>query len=301
MSDSTPSNSSNLKAKIFWIDDDPNLLALVHQKLKNDFNIVSFLNPFDCLDRIEEESPSLIVIDLQMPNFSGTELVAQIKNHPLMNMVPIACTSSEITEHQKNEIDRLGVEVFLKKPYNFSSLARALNDLLHNLNKTIKSNDKRMFVTICYNENEKKKLIDSRLNELLESEGKVVFISWRRGEQFKDELHVKNIENNNLVFLEINPTVMSKLAYLQDLSPIFEDIQMLVGEQDLRDYSLVLDEPTDLYRYGDHERSIGTTIALSKYIQTTFDHSYTFITKSQEAEKDLFLLKISKIYSGYGI
>jgi response regulator RpfG family c-di-GMP phosphodiesterase len=145
MSDSTPSNSSNLKAKIFWIDDDPNLLALVHQKLKNDFNIVSFLNPFDCLDRIEEESPSLIVIDLQMPNFSGTELVAQIKNHPLMNMVPIACTSSEITEHQKNEIDRLGVEVFLKKPYNFSSLARALNDLLHNLNKTIKSNDKRMF------------------------------------------------------------------------------------------------------------------------------------------------------------
>ena len=49
MSDSTPSNSSNLKAKIFWIDDDPNLLALVHQKLKNDFNIVSFLNPFDCL------------------------------------------------------------------------------------------------------------------------------------------------------------------------------------------------------------------------------------------------------------
>ncbi len=75
-----------------------------------------------------QNGPALILLDLNLPDMSGTDILAKIKNGPLKRTPVVVLTTTD----DKVEIQRcydLGCNVYITKPVNYESFAGAIRQL----------------------------------------------------------------------------------------------------------------------------------------------------------------------------
>ncbi len=73
--------------------------------------------------------PSLVLLDLNLPDMSGIDILARIKAEPAMKRMPVVVLT---TTDDKVEIQRcydLGCNVYITKPVNYESFADAIRQL----------------------------------------------------------------------------------------------------------------------------------------------------------------------------
>ena len=73
--------------------------------------------------------PALVLLDLNLPDMSGTDILAKIKSDERMKSVPVVVLT---TTDDKNEIERcydLGCNVYITKPVNYENFADAIRQL----------------------------------------------------------------------------------------------------------------------------------------------------------------------------
>ena len=73
--------------------------------------------------------PALVLLDLNLPDMSGTDILAQIKSEPALKRTPVVVLT---TTDDKIEIQRcydLGCNVYITKPVNYESFAQAIRQL----------------------------------------------------------------------------------------------------------------------------------------------------------------------------
>ena len=68
------------------------------------------------------------VVDWQLPDFNGTELVRRIRAHPTLGSLPVVLVSAFVRPEDQDDALRTGANVFLPKPITASSLHDALLD-----------------------------------------------------------------------------------------------------------------------------------------------------------------------------
>jgi CheY-like chemotaxis protein len=69
------------------------------------------------------ESLAVAIVDLTMPEMSGTELVREIRW--LNPEIPVILCTGMLFDDKKRELERLGVGTFLEKPFTKSDLEKA--------------------------------------------------------------------------------------------------------------------------------------------------------------------------------
>jgi CheY-like chemotaxis protein len=73
--------------------------------------------------------PALVLLDLNLPDMSGTEILARIKADPALRRTPVVVLT---TTDDKTEIQRcydLGCNVYITKPVNYENFADAIRQL----------------------------------------------------------------------------------------------------------------------------------------------------------------------------
>jgi CheY-like chemotaxis protein len=73
--------------------------------------------------------PALILLDLNLPDMSGTDILAKIKSEGALKRTPVVVLT---TTDDKIEIQRcydLGCNVYITKPVNYESFAEAIKQL----------------------------------------------------------------------------------------------------------------------------------------------------------------------------
>lgn len=69
------------KQLILVVDDDPDLVESITMKLENsDFRVAKAYDGVEAWEKIKEERPALIILDVMMPRKNGYELCDEIKN-----------------------------------------------------------------------------------------------------------------------------------------------------------------------------------------------------------------------------
>ncbi len=73
--------------------------------------------------------PALVLLDLNLPDMSGIDILAKIKSEPKLKRTPVVVLT---TTDDKVEIQRcydLGCNVYITKPVNYESFADAIRQL----------------------------------------------------------------------------------------------------------------------------------------------------------------------------
>ena len=73
--------------------------------------------------------PALVLLDLNLPDMSGADILKKIKSAPALRRTPVVVLT---TTDDKVEIERsydLGANVYITKPVNYESFAQAIRQL----------------------------------------------------------------------------------------------------------------------------------------------------------------------------
>lgn len=118
--------------KILIIDDETTLRETVAEFCAVlGYEVAQAVDGFDGLEKVQLESPDLILCDLMMPNMDGH---AFIKKHFFSKYayIPIVLMTAEIEfEDELNHV-KLGVKGCIKKPFNFSDLHEIIKSVVVN-------------------------------------------------------------------------------------------------------------------------------------------------------------------------
>lgn len=120
-------------AKIVIVDDDPTIIALTRKYLRdNGFSrFVSVTDSTTAMDTIHAERPDLVLLDLQMPEVNGLEILHTMRSERQANSIPVLVLTATRDKEAKVEALRLGANDFLEKPLHPKELlVRVRNTLL---------------------------------------------------------------------------------------------------------------------------------------------------------------------------
>ena len=107
------------KKSILIVDDEPDVRQSVRMILEmNGYEVTEAIDGDDCLKKIKEKKPDLILLDIMMPGTPVGEVVKQIKDIKIafMSVVRISDARKKGLTTQDNIVD------FLQKPFNVSDL-----------------------------------------------------------------------------------------------------------------------------------------------------------------------------------
>ncbi len=113
--------------RILVVDNHPeNRLILVRQLQRIGFNVREAPDGREAIDIAERWQPSLIFMDLQMPELNGYEAAQIIKSDKNTEETIIIALATSVSGHQKRQIVDAGCDDYLIKPYTDFTLIETL-------------------------------------------------------------------------------------------------------------------------------------------------------------------------------
>lgn len=123
------------KRSVLVVDDDPDIRKLLVTALdRMGFSVAQAADGRTAIRRLEELRPSLLCIDLMLPESSGYEVCEHVNKTPTLNGLPILMVSARTMPEDRAQAEELGVRVFLSKPFTQSELKVAVAQALEVIN-----------------------------------------------------------------------------------------------------------------------------------------------------------------------
>jgi len=117
--------------KVFVVDDDPVILAVIDTILETECQLQSFGSAEDCLAQLESEKPDLFLLDVNLPGIDGFTLCRRIKDDPALCTTPVIFVSGCDTIEERIKGYDAGGEDFIVKPFEPEELLRKLKVAQH--------------------------------------------------------------------------------------------------------------------------------------------------------------------------
>jgi len=82
------------------------------------------------LQQARAQKPSLILLDLGLPDMDGQTLVSYLRNEPDLRDVPIIVVTAWPEETARQMVDAYGCDAFIGKPLNIRKFIQTVNHFL---------------------------------------------------------------------------------------------------------------------------------------------------------------------------
>ena len=118
----------NEKLKILVVDDEKKILLVIKSYLeKSGFDVSEAYNGKQALAQFERINPSLIILDLMLPDMSGEEICVSIRRN---SKVPIIMLTAKVNEENIIQGLDMGADDYIIKPFSPKQLVARVNALL---------------------------------------------------------------------------------------------------------------------------------------------------------------------------
>lgn len=177
------------------VDDEISNLKGLQRKIENLFPNIqvsgAFQKPEDAIQAIQQEAPSILFLDIEMPRINGFELLAKLKEVNFQVIFVTAYNEYALEAFKKNAVD------YVLKPIDNKDLVIAVNKALDiiKLKKESESNSKLV----------------SLLEENISKNNKII-VPTQKGLSFipqEEVLHIEGYEGYTKIHLEDKTTLMS--------------------------------------------------------------------------------------------
>ncbi len=154
---------------ILLVDDSPLDRHLLHQLLRRrGFRVQTAANGEEAFARMAEETPDLILLDIQMPDMDGFELCSRLKADPDTALIPVMFISAASGLEERIKAFELGGVDYLSKPIQAEEVqARvsthlALYDLRRSLERRAEERAQELAATRLRLQDEQRSLVQAR-------------------------------------------------------------------------------------------------------------------------------------------
>src|SRR5271163_5231609 len=120
-----------MTARVLVVDDILSNVKLLEAKLTAEyFDVVTAFNGLECLTKIAESAPDIVLLDVMMPGMDGFEVCRRIKRNPQTAHIPIVMVTA--LDQVSDRVAGLGAgaDDFLTKPVDDAALFARVRSLV---------------------------------------------------------------------------------------------------------------------------------------------------------------------------
>lgn len=124
------SGASDGKKHILVVDDNPMMLRVIKEQLKDKYSIATAVSGAIALKFLESRKTDLVLLDYLMPGEDGSQILAKIRNNPSTTKLPVVFLTS-VTEKEKiKKLVGLKPQGYLLKPIESEVLFDSIRSII---------------------------------------------------------------------------------------------------------------------------------------------------------------------------
>ena len=116
---------------VLVVDDQPHIVRLIQVNLeKEGFRVVTASDGVEGIEKVREERPDLVILDVIMPRKDGFEVLREIKGDDALAETPVVMLT--VKTHNADIVEGLkeGAELYLPKPFHPKELVSLVKRVL---------------------------------------------------------------------------------------------------------------------------------------------------------------------------
>jgi two-component system cell cycle response regulator DivK len=122
-------------AKVLVVEDNELNLKLFCDLLTiKDHEVILSKDGFNILEIVIEQLPDLILMDIQLADVSGLDLIKILKNNPKTNKIPIIVITAFAMKNEVMRISESGCDLYLSKPLSIDNFFFSVERFISNNN-----------------------------------------------------------------------------------------------------------------------------------------------------------------------
>ena len=117
--------------KILIVDDEPFILKSLSFVLKREgFQVDSATNGLEAMEKIKENKPDIVFLDIMMPKKNGMEVCKWIRNDPFYKDIYVIILTAKGQETDREKGFSFGADEYMTKPFSPSSVVKRIREIL---------------------------------------------------------------------------------------------------------------------------------------------------------------------------
>ena len=115
---------------IYFVEDDSNIRELVVYTLNSTgIEAEGFEKPSEFWNKIKKNLPSLVILDVMLPEENGIEILQKLRSNPLTEKLPIIMATAKTSEYDKIRGLESGAD-YISKPFSMMEMVARVKALL---------------------------------------------------------------------------------------------------------------------------------------------------------------------------
>jgi two-component system, OmpR family, phosphate regulon response regulator PhoB len=127
----TVSAAQAAPARILVVEDERDIAALIAYHLTREgYRVRTAEGGAEALEVVATDRPDMLVLDLMLPNFSGYEVLAEVRRRPELRDVPVVVLTARRDEADRIKGLELGADDYITKPFSPRELVLRVSAVL---------------------------------------------------------------------------------------------------------------------------------------------------------------------------
>jgi len=122
--------------KVLAVDDENDILLILRTSLRDDYDVMTASNGPEALQKIAEDFPDVVILDMMMPEMDGIEVLEEIRRNPATATLPVIFLTGVSDRSKIREALDKGTAYYLTKPFNHRELSSRVEQALREANKS---------------------------------------------------------------------------------------------------------------------------------------------------------------------
>jgi two-component system alkaline phosphatase synthesis response regulator PhoP len=117
--------------KIMVVDDEPYIARVIKFKLEQEgYSVISANDGQSGLQKIKEEKPDMVLLDVMMPGLSGYEVCQKIKQDAELAGIPVVILTAKGQERDREQGLTMGASDYITKPFSPNRLLELVKNMI---------------------------------------------------------------------------------------------------------------------------------------------------------------------------
>ena len=118
--------------RVLIVDDEPQFIDLMKTRLEaNDYEVLTAYDGQEALDKVRQEKPDLIILDVGLPKIDGFEVIKALQTEEHFKNIPIIMLTGHTGANEIKTGMELGAVSYVQKPFKAETLLALIHGLMN--------------------------------------------------------------------------------------------------------------------------------------------------------------------------